>query len=71
MTRTVNPLVLKSAVLLLLLFFSYTVISAGDKVTWLLEAAPVMILVPLLWVTYHRYPLPLLLYSLLFFLGPD
>ena len=67
MTRTVNPLVLKSAALLLLLILAFTGLSAGDKVTWLMEAAPVMIVVPLLWLTHHRYPLTPLLYTLIFF----
>jgi Predicted membrane protein len=67
MTRTLNPLVLKSAALILLLILAYTGVSAGDKVTWLMEAAPVMIVVPLLWFTHLRYPLTPLLYTLIFF----
>ena len=58
---------LKFAALLLLLIVVYTGIYAGDKITWLMEVTPVLILVPLLWVTHARYPLTPLLYTLIFF----
>ena len=28
-----------------------------DRATWLMEVAPVMVAVPVLWLTYRRYPL--------------
>jgi len=37
-----------------------------DRLTWLLEVAPVLIALPLLIVTYQRYPLTTLLYVLIF-----
>lgn len=58
---------LKFTALLLLLIVVYTGIYAGDKITWLMEVTPVLILVPLLWVTHARYPLTPLLYTLIFF----
>ncbi|MBV7405917.1 DUF2238 domain-containing protein [Enterobacter sp. ENT03] len=58
---------LKLAALLLALIVVYTGIYAGDKITWLMEVTPVLILVPLLWATHARYPLTPLLYTLIFF----
>lgn len=58
---------LKLAALLLALIVVYTGIYAGDKITWLMEVTPVLILIPLLWATHARYPLTPLLYTLIFF----
>ncbi|ELY7488600.1 DUF2238 domain-containing protein [Cronobacter turicensis] len=55
------------AALALALILVYTGISAGDKLTWLMEVTPVIIIVPLLMATYSRYPLTPLLYVLIFF----
>jgi putative membrane protein len=37
-----------------------------DRATWLMEVAPVMVAVPVLWLTYRRYPLTTLLYACIF-----
>lgn len=37
-----------------------------DRVTWFLEVLPVLIVLPILWVTQQRFPLTGLLYSLIF-----
>ncbi len=37
-----------------------------DRSTWLMEVLPVIIVLPLLWASYRRYPLTALLYSLIF-----
>jgi putative membrane protein len=37
-----------------------------DRVTWAMEVAPVVIVLPLLWFTYRSYPLTPLLYGLIF-----
>jgi putative membrane protein len=37
-----------------------------DRATWLMEVAPVLIVLPLLAATRHRYPLTPLLYALIF-----
>jgi putative membrane protein len=37
-----------------------------DRATWLLEVLPVMIVLPVLWLTHERYPLTSLLYACIF-----
>jgi putative membrane protein len=37
-----------------------------DRATWLLEVLPVIIVLPVLWATYGRYPLTTLLYAFIF-----
>ena len=37
-----------------------------DRATWWMEVAPVLIALPVLWVTYRRYPLTPLLYGCIF-----
>ena len=37
-----------------------------DRLTWWLEVAPVLVAIPLLWGTHHRFPLTRLLYTLIF-----
>lgn len=37
-----------------------------DRATWLMEVAPIVIALPVLWLTYERYPLTSLLYGLIF-----
>jgi putative membrane protein len=39
---------------------------AHDRTTWLMEIAPVVIALPLLWLSYRRFPLTSLLYGLIF-----
>ena len=67
MIRSLNPLLLPAGALLLALFLIYTGISATEKVTWIMEVTPVIIIVPLLLLTAKRYPLTPLLYALIFF----
>ena len=67
MIRTLNPLFLPAGALLLALFLVYTGVSAAEKVTWIMEVTPVIIIVPLLLLTAKRYPLTPLLYALIFF----
>lgn len=57
---------LKSGAFLLLLILIYTGISTADRVTWLMEVTPVIIIVPILLATFSRYPLTPLLYFLIF-----
>jgi putative membrane protein len=40
--------------------------SPYDRATWVMEVVPVMIALPLLWLTYQRFPLTTLLYVCLF-----
>lgn len=58
---------LKSGAFILLLILIYTGLSTADRLTWLMEVTPVIILVPLLLATHARYPLTPLLYTLIFF----
>ena len=37
-----------------------------DRATWLLEVLPVMIVLPVLWLTHERFPLTSLLYICIF-----
>lgn len=57
-------LVLASVALLILLAVSGT--TPYDRGTWLLEVLPVIIVLPLLWFTYGRFPLTTLLYVCIF-----
>ncbi len=66
MTRTLKPLILNTGALALTLILIYTGISTHDKLTWLMEVTPVIIVVPLLLATAKRYPLTPLLYTLIF-----
>ncbi|KLV63787.1 DUF2238 domain-containing protein [Citrobacter murliniae] len=67
MNRTLNTSQLNAGALLLALILIYTGFSATEKITWLMEVTPVIIVVPLLLATVKRYPLTPLLYTLIFF----
>ena len=58
------PLVLGSAVLLALLAWSGA--RPYDRATWAMEVAPVVLVLPLLWATWRRFPLTRLLYACIF-----
>ncbi|VUC73653.1 inner membrane protein yjdF [Raoultella terrigena] len=58
---------LNTGVLLLLLILAWTGWETHDRLTWLMEVTPVIIIVPLLLATRSRYPLTPLLYTLIFF----
>jgi putative membrane protein len=47
-------------------YLLYTVVNPYDRLTWLLEVFPVMIALPVLILTYRKYPLTHLLYFLIF-----
>ena len=57
-------LIFTAIVLLALLALSG--VQPFDRTTWVLEVAPVVIALPVLWATYHRYPLTSLLYFFIF-----
>lgn len=59
-----NALILATIVLLGLLAWSGW--HPYDRATWLLEVAPVLVAVPVLWATYNRFPLTTLLYICIF-----
>ncbi|BEO68773.1 membrane protein [Serratia marcescens] len=60
------PRLLSVITLLLLAALIHSGISPYDRTTWLMEVAPVLIVLPLLWLTHRRYPLTPLLYTLIF-----
>jgi len=59
-------MLLKSGAFILLLILIYTGVSTADRMTWLMEVTPVIIIVPVLLATYSRFPLTPLLYVLIF-----
>lgn len=67
MTSTLNPLLMKTGVAILLLLLIYTGMATKDSATWMMEVTPVAIAIPLLLLTRRRYPLTPLLYVLIFF----
>lgn len=50
----------------LLALLALSAFGPSDRTTWLLEVAPVLIVLPLLWATRARHPLTPLLYALVF-----
>ncbi len=52
--------------LLLIVIMAISYANAYDRATWLLEVAPVLIALPILALTYRRFPLTGLLYCLIF-----
>ncbi|HCY61387.1 MAG TPA: hypothetical protein DHV59_00795 [Oxalobacteraceae bacterium] len=59
-----NILLILGGVLILILIYSGFI--TNDRATWIMEVAPVIIALPILVVTYRRFPLTPLLYSLIF-----
>lgn len=57
-------LCLAAIILILLLLFSG--LQPYDRATWLMEVVPVLVVLPILFATYSRFPLTNLLYSLIF-----
>lgn len=56
--------------ILFVLILSFLLLISGirpfDRATWLMEVAPILIAIPVLAVTYRRFPLTSLLYGLIF-----
>lgn len=67
MLRTLNPVILNAGAIVLTLILIYTGFCATEKLTWLMEVTPVIIVVPVLLATMRRYPLTPMLYTLIFF----
>jgi putative membrane protein len=66
-----TPIMPRERILLILLvilcsLLIVTCISPFDRLTWLMEVSPVLIVLPVLALTYRRFPLTPLLYSLIF-----
>lgn len=56
------PLITASLIVLL----GVSVVAAQDRATWAMEVAPIWVVVPVLWLSYRRFPLTGLLYALIF-----
>ena len=54
------------SMLALLLILTFSGIHPYDRVTWLMEVAPILIALPVMAATYRRFPLTTLLYVLIF-----
>lgn len=59
-----NSLIASGLLLVLILLFSG--LRPYDRATWLLEVTPVLIALPILVMTYRRFPLTTMLYVLIF-----
>jgi putative membrane protein len=54
------------AAVALLLIMALSFIHPYDRTTWLMEVAPILIALPVMFATYRRFPLTTLLYVLIF-----
>jgi putative membrane protein len=66
MTRIQRSQVLVLAAVVLVVLLALSGLRPFDRTTWMLEVFPVVIALPVLWATYHRYPLTSLLYFFIF-----
>jgi putative membrane protein len=60
----VSPRSLAAYTAALLALLALSAFGPSDRTTWLLEVAPVLVVLPLLWATREHYPLTPLLYAL-------
>lgn len=61
-----RPHYLAAAAIALVLLLALTGTQAYDRTTWMLEVFPVLIALPILWVSHDRFPLTTLLYVFIF-----
>ena len=66
MTRIQRSQVLVLAAVVLVVLLALSGLRPFDRTTWMLEVFPVVIALPVLWATYHRFPLTNLLYFFIF-----
>ena len=55
------------AAIILILLLILSGLDPFDRATWLMEVLPVLIVLPILLMTYQKFPLTNLLYTLIFF----
>ena len=65
-TATLSPRALALYSLALIALLAVSAIRPFELGTWLMEVAPVIMVLPLLWITQRRFPLTPLLYALIF-----
>ncbi|OAI51303.1 hypothetical protein AYO46_08260 [Betaproteobacteria bacterium SCGC AG-212-J23] len=63
---TVPPKALVAASVALVALLVLSGVNPYDRTTWVLEVFPVVIALPVLWLTYRRFPLTTLLYACIF-----
>lgn len=56
---------LRTVLIVFCIIFTWSVFYPQDVFTWFLEVAPVFIALPILWLTYPKFPLTPLLYGLI------
>jgi putative membrane protein len=66
MPETSNHRLLTIGSLLVLLALAVSAVQPFDRLTWLMETLPVMLVLPLMWATHRRFPLTPLLTVLIF-----
>jgi len=66
MTSKLQSQVLVLAIIVIVISLVLSGLRPFDRTTWMLEVFPVAIALPVLWATYHRYPLTNLLYFFIF-----
>jgi putative membrane protein len=64
--RSLRDKVLLLSVVLLLGLLLWSGMHPYDRTTWLMEVAPILIAVPIMWASYRKFPLSSLLYGLIF-----
>jgi putative membrane protein len=65
-TSTPRSRILLIAALVILALLALSGARPYDRTTWVLEVFPVIIVLPLLWATWRRFPLTTLLYTCIF-----
>ena len=60
-----RKITLAALLIVVMLLLAITAISPYDRATWLMEVTPVLIVAPVLVLTYRRFPLTTLLYVLI------
>ncbi len=60
-----SPLALLLMLAVVVAVLVWSGIRPYDRATWVMEVAPVFVVVPLLWASYRRFPLTRLLYALI------
>lgn len=63
--KTAFPYMLSAGSVVVALCLLYSGIYCYDRATWMMEIAPILIVFPLLWRTYHLFPLTTFLYLLI------
>ncbi len=58
--------ILVTAAVVLVLLLGMSGLRPHDRLTWVLEVFPIVIVLPVLFLTYRRFPLTTLLYALIF-----